>query len=364
VKKSSLCLCRVEMKKGQGKHYTLAELAKGLDVVIIGDPDCLINGVCTIQQAQAGRITFLNNPLYKKYLPTTQASAVILVEGDAEACSVNALISRDPYYTYSQIASFFDDRPKASKGIHLSAVIGQNCQIAATVSIGANCIIGDNVTLEADVVLGPGCVIGEFSAIGAASCLHANVTLYHKIQVGKRVLIASGTVIGSDGFGIAKHKGIWHKVPQLGRVIIGDDVEIGANCTIDRGAIEDTVIEKGVKLDNLIQIGHNVQIGEYSALAGCVGVSGSTVIGKNCLVGGGTGFAGHLTIADNVMVTGMTAVTKSIRAPGVYSSGVGGLVTNKEWRKNSARLHRLDQLVERVKFLEAALAELTERKET
>jgi UDP-3-O-[3-hydroxymyristoyl] glucosamine N-acyltransferase len=344
-------------------RYTLAELAKGLDVTIKGNPDCLIEGVCTIQQAQAGRITFLNNPLYKKYLPTTQASAVILLSDDATECPVNALITRDPYYTYTQIAAFFDDRPKTKKGIHPTVVIGQDCKIDSTASIGAHCVIGDNVTLAAGVVIDAGCVIGDFSTIDEASHLHANVTLYHKIQIGKRVVIASGTVIGSDGFGIAKHKGVWHKVPQLGRVIIGDDVEIGANCTIDRGAIEDTVIEKGVKLDNLIQIGHNVQIGEYSALAGCVGVSGSTTIGKNCLVGGGSGFAGHLTIADNVVITGMTAVTKSIRVPGVYSSGVGGLSTNLEWRKNSARLHRLEQLVERVKYLESALAILTEKKE-
>ncbi len=352
-------------QEARGKlQYTLAELTKGLDVAIQGDPDCLIEGVCTIQQAATGRITFLNNPLYKKYLPTTQASAVILLSDDALTCPVNALISRDPYYTYTQIATFFDDRPQAKKGIHPTVVIGQQCQIDETVSIGAHCVIGDNVTLAAGVVIDSGCVIGAFSTIGEASHLHANVTLYHKIQIGKRVLIASGTVIGSDGFGIAKHKGVWHKVPQLGRVVIEDDVEIGANCAIDRGAIEDTVIEKGVKLDNLIQIGHNVQIGEYSALAGCVGVSGSTVIGKNCLIGGGSGFAGHLTIADNVVVTGMTAVTKSIRVPGIYSSGVGGLLPNLEWRKNSARLHRLDQLTERVKFLETALAELTERKNT
>ncbi len=342
------------MKQKSKLHYTLAELTKGLDVIIQGDPACLIEGVCTIQQAVSGRITFLNNPLYKKYLPTTQAAAVILLPDDASTCPVNALISRDPYYTYTQIAAFFDDSPEIKKEIHPTAVIGQHCKIDATVSIGANCVIGDNVTLAANVVIGPGCMIGDFSTIDEASHLHANVTLYHKIQIGKRVLIASGTVIGGDGFGIAKHKGVWHKVPQLGRVVIGDDVEIGANCTIDRGAIDDTIIEKGVKLDNLIQIGHNVQIGEYTALAGCVGVSGSTVIGKNCLIGGGSGFAGHLTIADNVVITGMTAVTKSIRVPGVYSSGAGGLVTNMEWRKNSARLHRLDQLIERVKQLEAA----------
>jgi UDP-3-O-[3-hydroxymyristoyl] glucosamine N-acyltransferase len=334
------------------KQYTLSELTKGLDVTIKGDPNCLINGVCTIQQAQAGRITFLNNVLYKKYLSETKASAVILLANDADICPVNALISRDPYYTYSQIATFFDNRPKAKIGIHPTAVIGQHCQIDPTASIGAHCVLGDYVILSAHTVVGAGCVIGDSSIIGEASHLHSNVTLYHNIKIGKRVSIASGTVIGSDGFGIAKHQGVWHKVPQLGAVMVEDDVEIGANCTIDRGAIEDTVIEKGVKLDNLIQIGHNVRIGEYSALAGCVGVSGSTVIGKNCLVGGGTGFAGHLTIADNAMVTGMTAVTKSIRAPGVYSSGVGGLVTNKQWRKDSARLRRLDQLVKRVKSLE------------
>lgn len=335
--------------------YTLAELTKGLDVVIQGDPDCLIEGVCTIQQASKGRITFLNNPLYKKFLSSTEAAAVILSPEEAAICTVNALISRDPYYTYTQIATFFDDRPKAKKGIHPSAVIGEQCDIDPSVSIGPHCVVGDYVTLAKGVVIDAGCVIGDGCRIGEFSHLHAHVTLYHKIQIGQRVLISSGTVIGSDGFGIAKHKGVWHKVPQLGRVIIEDDVEIGANCTIDRGAIEDTIIGRGVKLDNLIQIGHNVQIGDYSALAGCVGVSGSTVIGKNCLVGGGSGFAGHLTIADNVVITGMTAVTKSIKEPGIYSSGVGGLMPNLEWRKNSARIHRLEQLIERVKFLETEL---------
>jgi UDP-3-O-[3-hydroxymyristoyl] glucosamine N-acyltransferase len=339
----------------QTKQYTLAELAQGLDVTIKGNPDCLISGVCTIQLAIPGRITFLNNPLYKKYLAETTASAVILLPNDADACPVNSLLSHDPYHTYACIAAFFDDRPVSQSGIHPTAVIGKDCQIHPSVSIGAHCVIASHVRLATDVIIGPGCVIGEFSELDEGACLHASVTLYHKIKIGKRVIIASGTVIGSDGFGIAKHKGRWHKVPQLGSVVIEDDVEIGANCTIDRGAIEDTVIEKGAKLDNLIQIGHNVRVGAYTALAGCVGVSGSTQIGKNCLIGGGTGFAGHLTITDNVAVTGMTAVTKSIRQPGVYSSGAGGLVTNKEWRKNSAYLHRLEQIVQRVKQLEIQL---------
>jgi UDP-3-O-[3-hydroxymyristoyl] glucosamine N-acyltransferase len=341
--------------------YTLAELTQGLDVVIKGDPECVIHGVCTIHRAETGRITFLMNSLYKKYLPTTEAAAVILTAEDAAECPVNAIVSRDPYYTYSQIAAYFDDKPIPAIGIHPSAVIGKNCTIDPSVSIGAHCVIGDHVHLAANVVISANCTIGDYSEIDADTVLHAHVTLYHKIKIGKRVCIASGTVIGSDGFGIAKHKGVWHKVPQLGGVVIEDDVEMGSNCSIDRGAIDDTVIKKGAKLDNLIQLGHNVQIGEQTAIAGCVGIAGSTVIGNNCLIGGGTGFAGHLTIADNVMITGMTAVTKSIREPGIYSSGVGGLMTNLEWRKNSARLHRLDQLIERVKMLECAFKDLIER---
>ena len=348
-------------------QYTLAQLTQGLDVRIKGDPECLIRGVCTIQDASAGCVTFLVNPLYKKHLAMTQAAAVILCESDAESCPVNAIISRDPYYTYSQLAAFFDDRPKPHSGVHPSASVSEGCEIDPTVSIGANAVIEKGVKIGAFVTIGSGCVVGEYSEIGEKSRLDANVTLYHKVKIGKHVTIASGTVIGSDGFGIAKHKGAWHKVPQLGSVIIEDDVEIGANCAIDRGAIGDTVIEKGVRLDNLIQLGHNVKIGQHTAIAGCVGVAGSSTIGSNCLVGGQAGFAGHITIADNVVITGGTEVTKSIREPGIYSSGVGGVVTNLEWRKNSARFLRLEQLYQRVKTLENQLGQFiqepTESKE-
>lgn len=348
------------MKNPQVKaEYTLSELTKDLDVVIQGDTNTLIKGVCTIQDAKPGCITFLTNPLYRKYLSTTQAAAVILSSGDAVDCQTTAVVARNPYYAYTAIATYFDDRPKAAAGVHPSAVIGKNCEIASSVSIGAHCVIGDNVKLAESVVIGPGCSVGDFSEIGEGTQLNANVTLYHRIKIGKRTIIASGVVIGSDGFGLAKHQGVWHKVPQLGTVVIGDDVEIGANCAIDRGAIDDTIIENGVKLDNLIQVGHNAHIGEHTAIAGCVGIAGSATIGKNCMVGGGAGIGGHITIADNVVVTGMTAVTKSIREPGIYSSGVGGLVTNMEWRKNSARIHRLEQLMERVKALESILVDTT-----
>ncbi len=346
------------------KQYTLAQLTEGLDATIKGDPDCIIEGVCTIQDAKPQHVAFLMNPLYKKYLATTTASAVILTAEDAAECNTNAVICRDPYYTYTQIAANFDDKPKSLPGIHPSAVIGKNCEIAPSASIGANCVINDNVKIQSGAIIGAGCVIGEFSEVGEDSRLDANVTLYHKIKIGQRVIIASGAVIGSDGFGIAKHKGVWHKVPQLGRVIIEDDVEIGANTTIDRGAIDDTVIGQGTKLDNLIQVGHNVRIGKNTAIAGCVAIAGSVTIGNNCIVGGQTGFAGHITVADNVVLTGGTEVSKSIREPGIYSSGLGGLVTNLEWRKNSARFHRLEQLMQRVKVLEQSLKELTERTAT
>ncbi len=348
----------------ENKKYTLKELTQGLDVTIKGDSSTLIKGVCTIDAPSVECITFLMNPLYKKYLPDTKAAAVILQQNEAEMCPVNALICRDPYYIYAKIATFFEEKPNFAQGIHPSVVVGKNTKIDPSAKIAAQCVIGNNVTIGAGVTVGPGCVIGDFCHIELNTYLYANVTLYQQVKVGKRVIIGSGTVIGSDGLGFAKNSGVWHKVPQLGGVTIEDDVEIGANCAIDRGAINNTFIGEGAKLDNLIQVAHNVQIGAHTAIAACVGISGSTIIGKNCLVGGQTGFAGHLIIADNVVITGGTEVSKSIRAPGVYSSGIGGLVSNLEWRKNSARVQRLDKLMERVTQLEHLLAELVERKAT
>lgn len=346
--------------------YTLAQLVNHLDVTIQGDPHCVITGIGPIQQATPGSITFLTNPFYRKYLPTTQAAAVILTQADASACPANAVISTNPYYTYAKVAAFFEQRPARTPGIHSSASIGVNCHIDSSAAIAAQCVIGQQVTIGANVTIGAGCVIGDHCVIAADSQLDANVTLYSHVQIGKRTHIASGVVIGSDGFGFANHavnqQGPWQKVPQLGRVMIGDDVDIGANTTIDRGALEDTIIEDGVKLDNLIQVGHNVKIGAHTVIAGCVAIAGSTTIGKNCIVGGATCFAGHITVADHVMLTGMTAVTKSISEAGIYSSGIVGTVPNHEFRKNNARFHRLENLMTRVKHLEATLKEMKERK--
>lgn len=325
------------------KSYKLSDLVQGLLVEIQGDPDCVITGVAPLHQAESGNISFLSNAQYRKYLSASAASAVIVTKADAVLCKNVAVICDNPYYIYSQVAGFFDQRPATVPGIHPTAVIGADCQIDPSASIGPHCTIGDGVK------------------IGANTVLDAGVSIYHRVTIGKRCRIASGVVIGSDGFGFANQKGTWHKVPQVGGVEVGDDVDIGANTTIDRGAVDNTVIEDGVKLDNLIQVGHNVRIGAHTVIAGCVGIAGSTNIGKYCMIGGAANFAGHLSVADKVIITGMTAVTKSIREPGMYSSGIVGAVPNQEFLKNNARFHRLENLIERVKVLEAALKEKVER---
>ncbi len=344
-------------------QYTLSELTAGLDVTIQGDPDCLISGVCTIQQSRPGCVTFLTNPHYRKYLATTDASAVIVTPDDAEHCTVNKIVSRNPHYTYAQIARFFEEKTSVTAGVHASAIIGGHCNIHPAAVISAGVVLGDRVTIGANVVIGPTSTLGDDVSIGDDAQLDARVTVYSGVKIGKRSRLMSGAVVGGDGFGFANHNKQWHKVPQLGSVMVGDDVDIGANTTIDRGAVGDTVIGNGVKLDNLIQVGHNVTIGENTIIAGCVAIAGTTEIGKNCMIGGASCFAGHLTVCDNVMITGMTAVTKSILEPGIYSSGIVGAVPNHEFRKNNARFHRLENLMQRVKQLETEIKHLTERRE-
>lgn len=351
-------------KKSQ---YTLAELVDGLDVTIKGDPNFLIRGVSPIHNAESDRITFVNTFLtkkYRQYLAGTKAGAVILTEADAAECPVNAIITRNPYYIYAKVAALFDDQAKAAAGVHSSVVCHAGAEVDPTASIGAYSVIGHHAKIGANVVIGAGSVIGDHVEIGEDTQLDANVTIYHKVKIGKRTRIASGVVIGADGFGFANQQGAWHKVPQLGTVEIGDDVDIGANTTIDRGALENTVIENGVKLDNLIQIGHNVRIGENTIIAGCVGIAGSAVIGKHCMIGGGSLIIGHITICDKAVIMGGSGVEKSVTEPGMYASGVLGITPFQQFSKNNARFYRLESLFERVKTLENALQELTARKET
>ncbi len=313
--------------------YTLGELAERLELALTGDPCTVILGIGTLQSAKTGQISFLENPAYRKYLPDTQASAVILSEENQGLSKVPVLISKNPYLGYAKIAELFDTRSLPEMGIHPTAVIGKNCKIHPSARISAHCVIGNHCT------------------IGAETCLWPNVTVYEGTVMGDHVIVHSGAVLGSDGFGNARDGARWVKVPQLGNLVIGNDVEIGANTTIDRGAVEDTVIEDGVRLDNQIQVAHNVRIGAHTAIAAGVSIAGSAKIGKHCLIGGNAGINGHIEICDGVIITGMTGVSKSITERGIYSSATIAQ-KNRDWRKMTVRLRHLEELFERVTRLE------------
>lgn len=338
---------------------TLSELAKHIGGRVEGDPAFVIEGVATLATATNKDISFLSNTLYKKYLATTAAGAVILTEESVASCPCHALVVRDPYVSYAKIAALLNPPSAMPPQIHETAVIASSAKVADSVYIGPNCVIGENVVVDDGAIIGPGCVIESGVRIAGNCRLVANVTLCHDVTLGRRCLLHPGVVVGADGFGVANDRGSWIKVPQLGKVQIGDDVEIGANTTIDRGALDDTVIEDGVKLDNLIQVAHNVRIGAHTVIAGCVGIAGSAELGKHCALGGGVGVLGHLQIADGVQVTAMSMVTKSIKKPGVYSSGIP-LQTNQDWHKNAVRFKQLDDLAKRVKALEKELLSRSE----
>ncbi|QSP93449.1 UDP-3-O-(3-hydroxymyristoyl)glucosamine N-acyltransferase [Marinobacter salinisoli] len=334
--------------------YRLEEIAEALGADFRGDPDTRINGLATLQAAGPGQISFLANPSYAKYLAETEASAVILSPTVADQADTNVLILDNPYLGYARLSHWFNPEPVAPPGVHPSAVVDETACIADTASVGPNVVVEAGAEIADSVVIGAGTVVGARVRIGAGTVIRPRVTLAHDVVVGERCHILSGAVIGSDGFGFANEKGVWHRIAQIGRVVLGNDVEVGANTTIDRGALDDTVIGDGVKLDNLIQIAHNVQIGDHSAMAAMVGIAGSTTIGRHCIFGGASGIAGHLNIADQVHLTGMTLVTGDIKEPGVYSSGTG-TDTNKQWRKNAVRFRQLDVLARRVKELEKKL---------
>ncbi len=332
--------------------FRLKDIAEQLNVTLVGDGECVIHAVAPLQAADQGDISFLADAKYRKLLKTTNASAVLLSEADARLCLTNALIAKQPSVTVIDLLNLLHPVAKVPAGIHASAVVSDQAKIDKSATIGPQVVIEDGAEIAANVVIGAGCFIGAQVRIGASTQLYPNITVLAQAQIGEQVIVHSGVVIGSDGFGNAmdaKHH--WLKVPQLGSVVIGNNVEIGANTTIDRGALGDTIIADGVRLDNQIQIAHNVQIGEHSAIAGCVGIAGSTIIGKHCMVGGGTCIGGHLTIPDGTMFSGMSMVTKSVDEPGIYSSGTS-LMPNKVWRKSVARFKQLDNIVKRLTRLE------------
>jgi len=326
---------------------TLGRLAERFGLELSGDPDLRVHGVATLRSAGPGDVAFLANPAYRGQLPATRAAAVVLREADRDAAPGAVLVSRNPYADFARIAALFEPPVPHHAGVHPSAVVDPEAIVEDGASIGPHAAVGPRTRIARGAIIGPGCIVGEDCVVGECSLLVARVTLVRRVRLGCRVLVHPGAVLGADGFGIAMDQGAWVKVPQLGGVVVGDDCEIGANTTIDRGALGDTVLEEDVRLDNQIQIGHNVIVGAHTAMAGCAAVAGSTRIGRWCLIGGGAGLAGHIEICDRVTINGMSMVSHSIREPGTYASGTA-LQENDRWRRNAARLRRLDEFVRRV----------------
>lgn len=334
---------------------SLGELAGRFGCELRGDPDTRISGVATLANAGPGQLSFLANPGYRKFLGDTRAGAVVLSAKDADRCPVPALVSDNPYLLYARVAAVLNPPQPFEAGISPQATVDETASTSSSAWIGAGCVIEAGAAIGEGCFIGPGTVVGKNVIVGDDCRLVARVTLCEGVRIGNRAVIHPGAVIGADGFGIARDGERWIKVPQVGSVRIGDDVEIGANTTIDRGAIEDTVIESGVKLDNQIQIGHNVRIGEHTVVAGCVGISGSTVVGRRCMIAGATGIGGHIEIADDVVLLAASVVTSSIPEAGVYGSALMH-DDARAWRRNSARFRHLDDMAKRLRRVETRLA--------
>lgn len=329
----------------------LSEIAVRYGCELVGDPDAEVSRVATLSGAGEGSISFLANQAYRGQLADTKATAVILSPDDAEQCATNCLTTPNPYAVYALVAQQLYPDPPVQAGIHPTAIIGENCKLDDGCSIAAGAVLGDRVEVGANTRIGPNCVLDDDVSIGRDCHLKANVSLYVSVVVGDRCCIHAGAVIGADGFGMAQSDTGWVKVPQVGTVVVGNDVDIGANTAIDRGAIDDTRIGNDVKLDNLVQIGHNVVIGDHTALAGMAGVAGSTTIGQRCMIGGGAGIGGHIELADDVIIMGRGNVSRSISQKGVYSSAITAEEAGK-WRRIAARLKRIDAMAGKVNTLE------------
>ena len=349
------------MTHSNSRTCRLGEIVAKLGGELIGASDIEIRRMATLESAQPKDLSFVSAAKYLPQLRDTRASAVILPKGQKGATKLPRILCDDPYLYYARAAQLLNPEEPPAPGIHPQAVVEAGAEVPPSATVGPFCHVGRGARLGERVVLGPGCAIGEGAQIGEDGRLGPSVTVYPHCSIGKRVLIHAGAVIGADGFGLAPHAGRWIKIPQTGRVVIGDDVEIGANTTIDRGALDDTVIEDGVKLDNQIQVGHNVRIGAHTAMAACAGVAGSTRIGKHCAIGGAARIMGHIEIADHVTITATTFVTKSIKSAGTYTA-VLPAESSREWAKTLAHLRSLERLSKRVRELETRADPSTRRK--
>jgi UDP-3-O-[3-hydroxymyristoyl] glucosamine N-acyltransferase len=337
------------MKGSERQSYTLREIAERFGGEVVGDADTPVSQVATLEGATTGTLTFLANDRYLQQLKGTRAAAVIMETSMRDATRLPRIVCDNPYAYFARVSGLLNPPRAAVGGAHATAVVDRSAIIAADAEIGPLTVVGQNVT------------IGDGVTLGSAVRLHARVTIYDDCVIGDRAIVHSGAVIGADGFGIAMAEERWVKIPQIGRVIIGADVEIGANTTVDRGAIDDTVIEEGVKLDNQIQVAHNVRIGAHTAIAACAGIAGSARIGRYCRIGGASGIAGHITIADHVEISAHTIITKSIDKPGTYT-GAYPFEANREWRKNAAQLRHLSDLADRLRALEKRFGALERNK--
>ena len=329
--------------------FRLDEIVARLGGVLEGDGSVVVTQIAPLATAGAGQIAFLVNPKFRQQLQRTQAAAVIVPPRFSAETILPRIVHANSYAYYARVVALLNPGPLRPRGIHPTAVV--HSVHPASASIGEHVVVGAGVQIGENVTLYPGCVIGDYVSIGDDSIIYPNVVIYRDCVIGKRAVIQAGAIIGGDGFGFAKDGECWVKIPQIGRVVIGDDVEVGANTSIDRGALDDTVIGNGVKLDNQIQIAHNVMIGEHSAMAGCVGVAGSTKIGRRCTVGGAGMIIGHLELADDVHISAGSMVTKSLRRAGQYT-GIFPLEAHDAWLHNAAQIKRLAKLADRVADLE------------
>lgn len=331
--------------------HVATELGAELRLAPGAGPADDITGLNTLAAAAAGDLSFLASANYRRFLEDTAATAVLVKEADAVDCPVTALVVKDPYLAFARATALFDDTPHYAPGIEHGAQVHENAEVDPTAVVRAGAVISAFAKIGAGAVIGPNCVVGEDSVIGAGTQLRAGVVVYHNCHIGEHCIIHSNSVIGSDGFGFAPAAGGWEKIYQLGGVEIGDHVEIGSCTTIDRGALGNTVIGRGVKIDNHVQIAHNVEIGDYTAMAAYSAVAGSAKVGKRCLIAGDAGIVGHISIADGTQVMAKTLVTSSIDKPGSYSSGTPYSDT-RSWRKNAVRFSQLDKIARKVAELE------------
>jgi len=336
---------------------TLAELARRFGAQVRGAGETQITGVADLERAGPGQIAYVGDKSHRRRLGTSAAAALILNATDAAAHRGNALVVDNPQLCFAHIAAFLHEPVRNATGIHARALVNATARIAPTAVIGSDTVIEASAVIGVDVEIGPGCYVGRGAEIGAGTKLIGHVWIGANSVLGCRCVLQPGVIVGSDGFGYVLDGERWVKVPQLGRVVVGDDVEIGANSTIDRGALNDTTIGDGVKIDNLVQVAHNVRIGEHTAIAACVGIAGSTVIGKRCAIGGQVGITGHLSIADDVRVLAKSLVASSIVAAGTYSSAIR-TEPAASWRRQVVRLKRLDETEQRLRQLEKEILSL------